>query len=75
MFSLYILTIVYAQAQGPLAQALFLGDASLHNTTRDDCFWKRTNDQCPDENITMTLYTSSPTKKKIKVINLEYFVV
>lgn len=56
-----------ASQVGPLAQALFLGDQSMFNTTRDDCIWKRGNDrdQCPDKDITMTLYTSRRTKSKV----------
>lgn len=59
-------------SQGPVAQALFLGDQTLFNTTRDDCVWKRGNDRdhCPDEDISMTLYTSSKTKTKVKCKNV-----
>lgn len=48
--------------QGIVAQALFLGDASQFNSTRDDCLWKRGNerDTCPDKDIRMILYTSFP---------------
>lgn len=54
-------------SQGPVAQALFLGDQNLFNTTRDDCVWKRGNDRdhCPDEDISMILYTSKKTKLKV----------
>lgn len=54
-------------AQGPVAQALFLGDQTLFNSTRDDCIWKRGNDRdhCPDADITMTLYTSEKSKLKV----------
>lgn len=55
--------------QGIVGQALFLGDSTLFNTTRDDCIWKRGNerDQCPDEDITMTLYPANWTTSKSKV--------
>lgn len=59
---------IVVMSQGPVAQALFLGDQTLFNTTRDDCVWKRGNDRdsCPDEDISMTLYTSTKTKTKVK---------
>lgn len=56
-------------AQGLVATALFLGDQSLFNTTRDDCIWRRSNDrdQCPDPDITMTLFSAKISRPKLKV--------
>lgn len=56
-------------AQGPVATALFLGDPALFNTTREDCLWKRGNDrdQCPDPDITMTLFPPKNSHAKSKV--------
>lgn len=50
-------------------QALFLNDPTQFNTTREDCIWKRGNerDQCPDEDITMILYTAKKTKVKVRL--------
>lgn len=58
-----------AQAQHLLAQALYLGDPDSFNTTREDCVWKRGNGQdvCPDEDISIYLYTSGIVKDKFKV--------
>ncbi|XP_055308490.1 phospholipase A1 VesT1.02-like [Sitodiplosis mosellana] len=64
--SIFALTLVSTinliDAQGPVATALFLGEPGLFNTTREDCVWKHVNDgdQCPDPDITMTLF---PPKK------------
>lgn len=57
------------RAQGPIAQALFLGDQTLFNTTRDDCVWKRGNDRdhCPDPDITMILYPPKKSQAKVTV--------
>lgn len=67
-FSLMFLGTVI-NAQGPVAQALFLGDQSLFNTTREDCVWKRGNDrdQCPDPDVFMTLFTPKNIRPKSKV--------
>lgn len=56
-------------AQGPIAQALFLGDQSLFNTTREDCIWKRGSDRdpCPDADISMILYPPKNGLAKVKV--------
>lgn len=56
-------------AQGPVATALFLGEPGLFNTTREDCIWKRGNDrdQCPDADITMTLFPAKNLHSKSKV--------
>lgn len=56
-------------AQGPVATALFLGDPALFNTTREDCVWKRGNDrdQCPDPDITMTLFQPKKLNARSKV--------
>lgn len=61
---LLLYPILVTQAQGPIAQALFLGDQTLFNTTREDCVWKRGNDRdyCPDPDISMILY---PPKNKL----------
>ncbi|XP_041777422.1 phospholipase A1-like [Anopheles merus] len=60
--------MIYAQAQHLLAQALYLGDPDSFNTTREDCVWKRGNGQdvCPDEDISIYLYTSGIVKDKFK---------
>lgn len=57
------------EAQGPVATALFLGEPGLFNTTREDCIWKRGNDrdQCPDADITMTLFPAKNLHSKSKV--------
>lgn len=67
---IYFCVLLVVYTQGPVAQALFLGDQSMFNTTRDDCVWKRGNerDHCPDEDISMTLYTSNKTGTKSKVM-------
>lgn len=67
--SYMFLSVSVVHAQGPIAQALFLGDQSLFNTTREDCVWKRGNDRdhCPDPDITMTLYPPKNSQAKIKV--------
>lgn len=64
-FVLFFLLV--ASAQGPLGQALFLGDSNMFNTTRDDCIWKRgyDRDHCPDPDISMTLFTSNKAKLKV----------
>lgn len=56
-------------AQGPVATALFLGDPALFNTTREDCVWRRGNDrdQCPDPDVTMTLFPPKKIHAKTKV--------
>lgn len=61
------LNLTVVASQGPVAQALFLGDQSLFNSTRDDCVWKRGNDRdhCPDDDISMILYTPQKTKLKV----------
>uniref|UniRef100_A0A182TC75 Lipase domain-containing protein n=1 Tax=Anopheles maculatus TaxID=74869 RepID=A0A182TC75_9DIPT len=61
--------MIYAQAQHLLAQALYLGDPDSFNSTREDCVWKRGNGQdvCPDEDISIYLYTSGIVKDKFKV--------
>lgn len=63
--------MLVAYAQGIVAQALFLGDQSMFNTTRDDCVWKRgyDRDHCPDPEITMTLYTPDNAKLKVKFVS------
>lgn len=52
--------------QNFVQQALYLGDPSLFNTTRDDCLWKRGSDRdtCPDKDIRLILYTSAPNSKR-----------
>lgn len=68
-FFLFIYNCVVVYTQGIVGQALFLGDSSKFNTTRDDCVWKVGNDrdQCPDEDITMTLYPANWTRPKSRV--------
>ncbi|XP_040172037.1 phospholipase A1-like isoform X1 [Anopheles arabiensis] len=63
-----IYQFIDAQAQHLLAQALYLGDPDSFNTTREDCVWKRGNGQdvCPDEDISIYLYTSGIVKDKFK---------
>lgn len=60
-------------AQGPVATALFLGDPALFNTTREDCVWRRGNDrdQCPDPDVTMTLFPPKKIHAKTKVKSSE----
>lgn len=67
---LLLLFTTVINAQGPVAAALFLGEPSLFNTTREDCIWKRGNDrdQCPDPDITMTLFPSKKNHAKSKVL-------
>lgn len=67
--SISVLFAIVINAQGPVAQALFLGDPALFNTTREDCVWKRGNDKdhCPDPDITMTLFPSKNSHAKSKV--------
>lgn len=62
--------IAVVKAQGPLAQALFLGDAGVFNATADNCHWKRGNDRdaCPDPDITIKLYTGGKDKRRTEVI-------
>lgn len=69
MNRIIIINYVVIDAQGPVATALFLGDQTLFNTTRDDCVWRRGNDrdQCPDPDITMTLYPPKNSRPKSKV--------
>lgn len=69
MNRIIIIICIVIDAQGPVATALFLGDQSLFNTTRDDCVWRRGNDrdQCPDPDISMTLYPSKNSGPKSKV--------
>lgn len=72
-FILFGLIVIDAQGSiGPLATALFLGDPALFNTTREDCIWKRGNDrdQCPDPDITMTLFPAKNSHAKSKVRHL-----
>lgn len=54
-----------SNAQNIINQALFLGNPSVFNTTRDDCKWKYGNerDTCPDPDINVILYTSSNNGK------------
>lgn len=61
--------VIAIDAQGPVATALFLGDPALFNTTREDCIWKRGNDrdQCPDPDVTMTLFPPKNNHAKSKV--------
>lgn len=49
-----------------LQQALYMGDPTLFNTTRDDCMWKRgaDRDTCPDKDIRLILYTAAPNSKR-----------
>ncbi|KAL5280433.1 hypothetical protein ACFFRR_004425 [Megaselia abdita] len=45
------------RAGGIIQQALFLGDSTNFNTTREDCIWKRFDiDKCPDPDINIYLY-------------------
>ncbi|XP_055381689.1 uncharacterized protein LOC129612195 [Condylostylus longicornis] len=54
--------------QGIIQQALYLGDTSNFNSTREDCVWKRGNDlydKCPDPDINLYLYTSMNKSKEL----------
>lgn len=70
--------ILVIDAQGPVATALFLGDPALFNTTREDCVWKRGNDrdQCPDSDITMTLFPPKNLdgRSKVEIILLPIWI-
>lgn len=65
----YLFAYAVIDAQGPVATALFLGEPGLFNSTREDCIWKRGNDrdQCPDSDITMTLFPAKNLHSKSKV--------
>lgn len=67
--------VIAIDAQGPVATALFLGDPALFNTTREDCIWKRGNDrdQCPDPDVTMTLFPPKNKHAKSKVKSFFFF--
>jgi hypothetical protein len=54
-----------SNAQNIINQALYLGNPSVFNTTRDDCKWKHGNERdiCPDPDINVILYTSSDQGK------------
>lgn len=59
------------RSQGIIQQALYLGDASTYNTTRDDCVWKRgldIYDKCPDPDINLYLYSHiNETKDRLDI--------
>ncbi|CRL03996.1 CLUMA_CG017114, isoform A, partial [Clunio marinus] len=59
-FAMYCGVLIYSNAQNIISQALFLGNPSAFNTTRDDCKWKYGNERdiCPDPDINVILYTS-----------------
>jgi hypothetical protein len=66
-----------SNAQNVISQALYLGNPSVFNTTRDDCKWKHGNERdiCPDPDILITLYTSVKGKNrgKLLVSNFNYY--
>ena len=61
-------------AQHILTQALYLGNPSDYNTTKEDCIWKHGNDRdvCPDPNINIILYTSGEKRGKLWVRSIKY---
>lgn len=64
-------------AQGIIAQALFLGDQTQFNASRDDCIWKRGNerDECQDEDINVYLYTEDSKNPETVSIKINTFIM
>ncbi|XP_070506808.1 phospholipase A1-like [Chironomus tepperi] len=62
--------IRYSNAQNIINQALYLGNPSVFNTTRDDCIWKHGNERdiCPDPDIKVIMYTSFNGKNHAKLL-------
>lgn len=54
-----------SSAQNIINQALYLGNPSVWNSTRDDCKWKFGNERdiCPDPDINVILHTSTANGK------------
>lgn len=59
-----------SNAQNIINQALYLGNPSVFNTTRDDCVWKLGNERdiCPDPDIKVIMYTSFNGKNHAKLL-------
>lgn len=55
-----------SNAQNIISQALYLGNPTAFNTTRDDCKWKYGNERdiCPDPDINIIMYTRSGVNGK-----------
>ncbi|XP_072938794.1 pancreatic triacylglycerol lipase-like [Epargyreus clarus] len=49
----------------PIKEALLLHSDMFSNATLDDCVWKREREPCPDENVTLHLYTEAEPVKKV----------
>ena len=64
-----------SNAQNIINQALYLGNPSVFNTTRDDCKWKYGNerDVCPDPDINVILYTGTTDGKNRGKLSVSFW--